>query len=484
MPDTINCRSILTAVILFFSVAIQAQLTLPKIFSDNMILQREKPVNIWGRALPGKEVTVSFSSQQKKATAGADGNWSLQLDPMPANADPQDLMISSDSAIVFHNILVGDIWLCSGQSNMEYPMDRKWKKYTAPKKGKDLAEEELASANKSTGIRYIYVERTLNKFPQLPTKGWVTGNDTTLRFVTAAGYFFAKDIYREINIPVGIIHSNWGGTRIEQWTPAWAYKGSVTFKDSVLKEDFSIDGMKPGQMFKGLIQPLLPFSIKGILWYQGESNCMIEDQATYPEKFDLFVKSWRTLFKDEQLPVYTVQISPYLYTARKDAKKHSNTLLPLFWEAQEKCLQTPNTEMIVTTDLVDDLSNIHPSYKWEVGRRLALTALAKTYGKDVEYSGPLYESMEVKKDKVWLSFTHTGKKLRSSDGNKLSWFSIAGADGKFVKAEVKIKKKKLIVYSNEVNEPRYVRFAWDETAMPNLVNKAGLPARPFRTDNF
>lgn len=472
--------------LLFFStINLNAQLILPAIFSDNMVLQRNKPLTVWGKATAGKEVSVSFSNQKKMTTADVSGNWYITLDQLMLSSNPQILTVQSETTITLHNILVGDVWLCTGQSNMEYPLDRKWKKYAAPKKGNDIAEEELKKPNKAEGIRYLYVEKNLNKIPELPTRGWTNCDDTVLKYISAIGYFFAKEIYAATNIPIGIISSSWGGTRIEQWTPPTAYKLSPIFKDAVTSDTFRIDGMKPGQMYKGMIQPLIPFGIKGILWYQGESNCTIEDQATYPEKFRLFVNSWRNLFKDDQLPFYTVEISPYLYSGRNDPKKHSADLLPKFWEAQTNCLKIPNTEMVVTTDLVDNLSDIHPSFKWIVAHRLAVTALAKTYNMtSVIYSGPVYKSMKRNKHKVELKFNHTGTGLSVSDDKPLNWFIVAGKDKKFVKADAVIEGNKLKISSNEVTKPRYIRFAWDETAQPNFINKEGLPARPFRTDKL
>lgn len=470
------------SIITFITVA---QVKMPAIFSDNMILQRRYATPIWGKASPGEKVSVSFAGQKLQTQADSAGNWKVALTSLKASFEPNELIVSASNNITLKNILVGDVWLCTGQSNMEYPIDRKWKKYAGPKKGNDVAEEEFVKAGKPDGIRYLYVERTLSKIPELPTKGWANGNDTILKYVSAIGYFFAKEIYEETNVPIGIISSSWGGTRIEQWTPDWAYQQSKIFKDSVTSPNYKIDGMHPGQMYKGMIEPLIPFSIKGILWYQGESNCMIEDQATYSEKYKIFAGAWRNLFKDNELPIYTVQISPFLYTSRKDPKKHSAGLLPKFWEAQAKCQATPNTEMAVTTDLVDNLSEIHPSYKWIVGHRLALTALAKSYGKvSVVYSGPVYRSAKRKKESMELSFSNTGSGLSSRDDKPLTWFTIAGKDGKFVQASAIIEGNKLSVLSPAVKRPKYVRFAWDETAQPNFINKEGLPALPFRTDDL
>jgi len=476
-------KSIITIFICLAAITAQAQLQIAGAFSDNMVLQRDKPVSIWGRAGAGQSVTLQFAGQQRSTIADTAGKWQVVLQPLQVAATPQTLTVQSGSTITLKNILVGDVWLCSGQSNMEYTFDRQLKKYAAPKKGIDEATVAQTEP-RPDAIRYLYVEKNLNKMPLLPTKGWTDGNDTLVRYASAIGYFFAKEIYAKTNVPIGIITSSWGGTRIEQWQPAWSYEQSAFFKDSITGPNFKIDGMHPGQMYKGLIEPLIPFAIKGILWYQGESNVMVEDQQTYPAKFELLVNTWRNVFKDDRLPFYYVQIAPYLYTARKDKKPHATTLLPEFWEAQARSLQLKNTGMVVTTDLVDNLSDIHPSYKWTVGRRLALWALEKDYGiKQAAVSGPMYRSAKIKKHRIILQFTHTGSGLTTSDGNALNWFTIAAADGKFVNAVAVIDGDKLIVSSPEIKKPKYVRFAWDEKAQPNFINKEGLPALPFRTGN-
>jgi len=487
-------RLLFLCLLLVCTTGLSAQLKIPAVFSNNMVLQRNMLLPVWGKATPGTNVTVSFLSQQKTTVTNKDSNWSVVLEPLLLSTTPADLVIKGETIITFHNVLVGDVWLCTGQSNMEYPLDRAMKKYAKPLTGTDIAAEELTKPDKPNAIRYIYVERTLNKYPQLPTKGWVDGNDTTVRYVSAIGYFFAKEIYEQTNVPIGIISSSWGGTRIEQWTPAFAYNESDIFKQFVSSDTFKIDGMKPEQMYKGMIEPFIPFAIKGVLWYQGESNCMIEDQDTYVEKMRLFENSWRTLFHSAQLPFYTVQISPFLYTGRKDPKKHTDDLLPRFWEAQTNCLKLPATYMIVTTDLVDNLKDIHPSYKWVVAHRLALQVLHNEYQKtEVQSNSPQYKSSSRKKNKLIISLINTGSGLQSSDGQSLNWFSIADAKGEFVPAVAEISGDKIIVYSDRIRKPKYVRFAWSETAMPNLVSKEarpdgsvgrGLPCIPFRTDHF
>jgi len=459
---------------------VSAEIILPKVITNNMVLQREKSVAIWGKADVNEKVTVKFEGQIKTVVADSSGNWEVKLNPMSASAVPRKMIISGSNTITLDNILVGEVWLCSGQSNMEYPLDLRLHKFVTPKKGEDLAEKEL-KGNKNPLIRFLYVERKLQT--ELPTKGWTDCNDSLFRFVSAAGYFFAKELANELKVPIGIISSSWGGTRVEQWTPPTAYEQSPLFKDSVFgKPNFKIDGMIPGKMFTGMLLPIIPYTIKGFLWYQGESNLMIHDTATFAAKTKLMIDTWRGRWNDNKMPFYFVQIAPYYYSKRKDKLQHGTDLLPYYWEAQAKCLDIPNTGMVVTTDLVDDLNNIHPSYKWEVGRRLSLWALAKDYGKKIVFSGPLYSKIKIKKNSIELEFTHTGSGLISANGQPLNWFTIAGGDKKFVVAKALIKGNKVIVSSKDVINPIAVRFAWDETAMPNFCNKEKLPASPFRTD--
>ncbi len=461
------------------STIVRAQLVVPEIFSDNMVLQRDKPVPVWGKASPGHAVSVVFGGNSQTAKADESGQWKVMLPPMPANAVPQNMTVQGESVIVFTNILVGDVWLCSGQSNMQYALDRSLSPFLGPAKGPDVAALEVKAA-KPEGVRYIMVDRVLNKYPKLPTKGWKTGEDSMVRYGSAIGYFFAKEINSKMNVPIGVITSAWGGTRIEPWVPEAAWAGSPVFKDSVKGEQFTIHGAKPATMYKGMISPMVPFAIKGVLWYQGESNVMTNDQETYSEKFRLLVDSWRKLFNDADMPFYYVQLAPYKYSARKPNKED---LLAYYWEAQTSSLSLKNTGMVVTTDLVDKLTDIHPSYKWEVAHRLALTALGNVYQqKDIVYSGPLYSSSKRKKKAVEIRFAHIGGGLASSDGKPLSWFTIAGEDGVFVPADAVIKGKKLVVSSASVKKPLFVRFAWSENAQPNFANKEGLPAVPFRTD--
>lgn len=472
-------RFVSVPVMSLLALELNAQLKLPEVFSDHMVLQRNKPVPVWGRGLPGSLVTVRFASQMKTVEVGSDSSFRILLDPLPASSVPQVLTVNSGVTHAFRDVLVGDVWVCSGQSNMEYPLDRSLRRYAGPKRGEDPTVMELARTNKPDAIRYVYVDRVLNRYPNWPTKGWFTGKDSLLGTISAIGYFFARKVHAETDVPIGIISTSWGGTRIEQWTPDWAYALSPVFSKEVSRTELMIDGIRPGQMFSGMIMPMLPFAVKGVLWYQGESNAIIEDQETYAEKFRVMVQAWRRVFMDARMPFYTVQIAPLLYSARKDARKHASDMLPAFWQAQTSCLEIPNVDMVVTTDLVDDLKDIHPSYKWIIGERLALQALKQTYGrKKLEAHGPKFRAAIPKKGALELQMEHA-KGLKSSDGKSLNWFEIAGSDGQYMAATAVVSGSKIVVSSAAVPAPVSVRFAWHETARPNLINAAGLPAYPF-----
>jgi len=454
-----------------------AQIRLPNIIGSNMVLQRNQAVPVWGWASPGKMVKVKFSGQEKTAAADDKGYFKIILSPLKTSDKPQVMTITSDtSAIHLSNILVGEVWLCSGQSNMEYTMKLSNAK---PVRGIDSAELELSNHNPQ--IRLFKVEKKLS-LPDVTTTGWNESEGEALAAFSAPGYYFAKNIYEKLHVPVGVITSAWGGSRIEPWTPPAAYEVLPAFKAAFAEQPLLIDSVVAGKNYQSMIAPLAPFALRGFLWYQGESNCMTNEGIRYADKMQALVDSWRKEWGNDKLSFYSVLIAPYYYTKRKDHVPHTPETLPEFWEAQTESLKIPHTDMITVTDLVDHLSDIHPSYKWEVGRRLALLALAKDYGYTaITYSGPRYQKMQVKKDKVILSFSHAGG-LKTNDGKPVGNFMIAGEDNKFIPATAEITGDKVIVSSPAVAKPVAVRFAWDETAMPNLVNDTGIPALPFRTN--
>ncbi|WP_162852567.1 beta-L-arabinofuranosidase domain-containing protein [Dinghuibacter silviterrae] len=429
---------------------------LPNVLGSDMVLQRRRPVPVWGRATPGETVTVSFGGQQKTAPVASDGRWMVYLDPMEASAQPRQMVIRGRDSIVLDDVLVGEVWLCSGQSNMEFTMMKSAKfentlRYPAPRHALDSAD--------NAAIRIFLVHRGFSK---AGTKApWDTAEGRALRTFSAVGYFFAQSLYDHLHVPIGMIDASVSGSHIEPWLP-----GNGTYDTS---------SSAPGKFYDDMIEPLAPFALKGFLWYQGETNCFLGETEQYTDKMVRLVTSWRALWKDTGASFYYVQLPPYEYSKTKGL---TTTSLPAFREAQTRVLALPHTGMIVTTDLVDDLSQLHPSYKWIVGRRLARWALAKDYGQDIVYSGPLYTVMELRKRSVALTFTHGP--LDAGDGKPLTCFSIAGRDGQFVPAQAEIRGDKVIV--SGVRHPTAVRFAWSEDAQPNLFNEAGLPAAPFRTD--
>ncbi|KDN55453.1 sialate O-acetylesterase [Flavobacterium seoulense] len=454
---------------------------LPKVISDNMVLQRNKPVNIWGKANPNENITVVFKKQIKKTKADAEGKWQLSLAPLKASAVPDIMEINGEQEkITLKNILVGEVWLASGQSNMEYSMN-KHPKYAKPKKGDPDYLSKAFNAKQDPRLRVMYVSKNL-KSKDLPSDGWHMPDTTNLAPTSAAAYFFAQKLIKELNVPVGIITSAWGGTPIENWTPMQAYTSNPLFADKV--KDGYLDKQQVGMRFEAMISPMAPYTLGGFLWYQGETNLINGDSTIYIDKQKALTDSWRAAWNDKKLPFYYVQIAPHNYSNRsKDRVSHTTEALPEFWEAQTEIMKrVPNTAMVVTTDLVDNISDIHPSYKWIVGERLAKLALAKQYGKkELVSSGPVFKKMTIKGDKAILEFDSIGSGLKttSSDGS-LNWFQISGEDGSFQDAKAVIDGNKVIVSSDKISKPANVRFAWNEAAMPNLFNNEGLPALPFR----
>ena len=467
--------------LLFSGGRLQAKIVLPKVIGHNMVLQRHKEVSIWGSATKGETVTVLFAGQKKQTVADADGKWEIKLSSMEASDQPRDMVIAGTNSITLHNILVGEVWLCSGQSNMEYAM-RKNSKLFDKVKGTHPTEDELQTAN-NPNIR-IFLVRRKYMAPDSTHQGWDVAAGNPLRDFSAAGYFCAKELYAKLHIPIGMISSAVPGSRIEPWIEKKQLEVSPRLKDGTVLKPLIEDGGDPGKFYDTMISPVIPYTLSGFFWYQGESACFLNETIRYAYKFKTLINNWRTDWKDSSLPFYFVEIAPYAYSAAKDVRPHTAENLPEFWESQALALKLPNTAMTVITDLVDSVADLHPGYKWEVGRRLALLALNKTYGmNDLVCNGPIYSGMKIVRDKIEVSFTNMGNGLASREGKPLNWFSIAGADGKFYPADAVIKNNKVVVASPSVKHPAKVRFAWNEGAQSNFINKEGLPAAPFRSDN-
>jgi sialate O-acetylesterase len=452
----------------------QANVVLPRVLGHNMVLQRDKPVAIWGTAAPGEAVTVQFGSQQPRTVADASGHWQVMLKPLAASATPADLTIKGNNTIQLHNILVGEVWLCSGQSNMEYTM-RKSSKVTLPPGADTTAVHELDRAH-DPAIRIFLVNRKELAKPDSLHRGWSVAQDSALRSFSAPAYFFAKELNKKLCVPVGVVSSAVPGSRIEPWIAAEAFQKDPAFANQ------KVDG-DPAKFYEPMIKPLAPFTLRGFLWYQGESNCFLAETTTYTQKMRLLIQNWRAAWHDTNLPFYYVSLAPFKYSESKGNKVElTEETLPRFREAQEAVLQVPHTGLIVTTDLATKLDDIHPPYKWEIGRRLALLALADTYKQPNVPAAPVFHRLSVKGNVATVTFT-TSAPLVSKDGQPLTHFTIAGADGVFVPAQARIEGQQVLVSATQVPHPVAVRFGWDEAAQPNLFSASGLPARPFRTDH-
>ena len=481
---------VLAAVLLAGNFSARAELKLAAVFGDNMVLQQQMAVPVWGWTTPGANVTVKFSGQIKTVRAAADGKWLVKLGKLKASFTPQTLTVEAGEIKILTNILVGEVWLASGQSNMEKPIGKQ------PGQKPTLnAEAELAAAN-FPSIRIFKVEKTLAATPQTDlTKfnGWRECSSNALDSISfsAAAYFFGREVHTNLNVPVGLIESSWGGTRIEPWTPPVGFAKVASqkkFAATQISATNKIPNTKPTAIYNAMIAPIAGFAMRGALWYQGESNLMgtnaDNDYREYADKMAALVGGWREVWGEGSFPFYFVQIAPFKYFGAKTTRANSPEQLAEFWTLQSHAARRiKHTGMVVTTDLVDNLDDIHPRNKSDVGHRLALLAQDKTYGKKIASSGPVFRRATFSAGKAVLKFDNADSGLVSKDAQPLTFFTIAGADGKFVTADAKIVGDTVEVSAKEIPRPVAVRFAWTETAQPNFFNGAGLPAEPFRTND-
>jgi sialate O-acetylesterase len=458
-----NLKNISLLICLTCAFGISAQsastdLQVNSLFHDNALLQRETRVPVWGTADDGEKIVVEFAGQKLK-TVAKNGIWKVWLKPMPANVNPQTMTIQGETTLTFTNMLVGDVWVASGQSNMQAML----------RKGVDGWEQAVATANFPLIHQYYVPEHVANSPTTDANGAWTVCSPETAQHYSAVGFFFARDIFQAEKIPLGILFPAWGGTLAESWT---SQKTLDTIPAAHAKE--LIPDRKPGGLptapaviYNAMIAPLQQFPIKGVIWYQGEANNLFARQ--YRELFPLLISDWRQGWDERKMPFLFVQIAPY------------RDMTPELREAQLLTLKkSPHTAMAVTID-IGDANNIHPARKAPVGHRLALAARALAYGEKIEYSGPLFSAMKIKDGQAILSFTHAESGLMAKDG-ELKGFTIAGADKHFVPAKTKIEGSSVVVWSDEVATPIAVRYGWDFVPNGNLFNQADLPASPFRTD--
>lgn len=489
---------------------LHAEVKIHALFSEDAVLQRETPVPVWGTAAPGEKVTVSFAGQNKTTAADPSGNWKLALDPMLASKENRSLRVTGDQTklpLEIKNVLVGDVWLCSGQSNMEREL--------GPRTGQkplENWEQEVASANYPL-IRHLLVKNGPSDTPIAELNGsWQACSPQTVPKFTAVGYYFGRDLHKHLGVPIGLINSSVGGTPADAWTSlevlqkefpvilANHQKAMTGYPDAlnkyheqepVLLEQWTKDAeaarasgkaeprkpapprdpktsaMRPAALFYGKIHPLVPCSLKGVIWYQGEANCARAKQ--YRTLLPAMIADWRSHWQHAGLPFLFVQIAP------------NNKMVPELREAQLIAWQnTPRTAMVVTTD-VGDAEDIHPTRKEPVGARLALAARAVAYGENIVYSGPVFSEISVEGDRAILRFRHLGAGLLAKDG-PLRGFTLSGDGKMFLPAEAAISGTTITVRAAGVSKPLAVRYGWANVPDVNLFNAEGLPASPFRTD--
>lgn len=484
-----------------------ANVSQPSIFGNNMVLQRDVKVPVWGWADQGEEVTVSFNGQTKKTVAGADGSWQVTLDPMKFGG-PFAMSVKGKNELKYSNVAVGEVWICSGQSNME------WRTSNV-----NNAAAELKNAN-YPNIRLFYgntYKGSMALQKDIPGRKWEVCSPSTVGRFSAVGYFFGRDIYKALNIPVGLISVNWGGTRIEPWTSTYGFstqpslkgisnqlqaniagtpknielsnkaiadveKWLVEAKKAIASKqrmpdlpDFPngiryINQGQPTVLFNNMVAPLTRYPIRGMLWYQGEAN--IGEGALYTDKMKALAASWRKEFNNPEMPLYFVQLAPYNYG--------NPERLPVFWEAQQAYADEDKHAGMAVINDIGNFRDIHPRNKQDVGHRLALLALKHTYGKsDLVADSPFFESMKADGSKLVVTFRNA-KTLKTRDGKSASYFEIAGLDGRYYPATVVLNGNKAILSSDKVAKPYLARYAWNHNVTTTLVNENNLPAGAFR----
>lgn len=452
---------------------LEAAVKLPSIFADHMVLQRDVPITVWGTADPGEAITVKIGDASATGAAGPDGRFAVELRPLPAGG-PHTLVVN---AVEVKDVLVGEVWVCSGQSNMEWPVAA----------SKD-PEKEIAAAD-FPRLRHFAVKKAIASEPRADVEGaWAVASPATAGSFTAVGFFFGRELLKDLDVPIGLVHTSWGGTPAEAWTSRETLAADPALKPLLDRWDAAVaadakKGESPHRasgLFNAMLAPLTRYAIRGAIWYQGESNASRAFQ--YRTLFPAMIRDWRRSFSRGDFPFLFVQLANFTPALPDPAESDWAELR----EAQTMTLALPNTAMAVTID-IGDAKDIHPRNKQEVGRRLALAALAMTYGKKVPFSGPLYQSMAVEGDAIRVRFAHADGGLGARDGGAARGFAIAGPDKKFVWAdEAKIDGASVVVRSAKVAQPVAVRYAWaNNPEDANLVNAgSGLPASPFRSDDW
>lgn len=503
---TLVVRPVVLALSLLLApVAVRAEVKLAGVFADHMVLQRDVPVPVWGSAAPGEKIALSIADSKAEATAGEDGKWMARLPALKAGG-PFELIVAGKNTVTLTDVLVGEVWVCGGQSNMELKLERA------------AGAPEAIAAAKDPLLRQFRVKGNIPSQPAKDVRGeWQTASPETVKAWSATGYFFGRELRDKLNVPVALIHNAVSWTPAEAWTSRETLEADPALKPIVQRwdqwtaayapayqlyqqklKDWHVEADKakaegkavPAEpvapanpqhihhaiaLYNGMVAPLMPYAIRGVIWYQGETNAPRADQ--YRKLFPAMIRDWRSHWGQGDFPFLYVQIAPL------DAGPLDRAELR---DAQRETLSVPNTAMIVTLD-IGDRKNEHPTNKKEVGRRLWLAAQKLAYSQNVEWSGPLYKSMRLDGRSICLSFDSVGKGLAAKGDAGLKGFTIAGEDKHFVPAEARIEGETVVVSSAKVEKPVAVRYAfanWPGEENVTLFNAAGLPASSFRTDDW
>jgi sialate O-acetylesterase len=490
-------KSLIPLLVLFLSTAghLRADVRLHGLFTDHMVLQRGVAVPIWGWAEEGERVTVEFAGQTVTSTA-REGKWMVRLTALQPGG-PAELRVSGHNTLTLRNVLVGEVWIASGQSNMEWPL-----------RSSDNAEAAIADSAHPLVRLYTVPKLKANTPTNNVHAAWQECQPSTTPGFSAVAYFFARDLQQALKVPVGIIHTSWGGSPAEVWMSEQVLRANPDYQRDILdayagqaerfqealaqfrkaQAEAKREGKplsrqaprapwKPAELYHGMIAPLLPFAIRGAIWYQGESNAGRAWQ--YRTLFVDMIQNWRRDWGQGDFTFLAVQLAPFREIKAEPGDSDWAELREAQWLATQRL---PKVGLAVITD-VGDPKDIHPKWKEPVGARLALAARGIAYGENLVYSGPIYKSMERRGNQVFLSFHHVGRGLEAR-GGELKGFAIAGEDRKFVWAGAEIQGAQVVVSSPEVPNPVAVRYGWADCPVVNLWNKDGLPASPFRTDDF
>lgn len=494
-----------------------AAVRLPAIISNHMVLQADRPAPIWGWAAPAEPVQVSIAGQTVRTETDTNGQWQVQLPALTANPEPQTLTVTGSNTLTVQDVLIGEVWLGSGQSNMAMSVDRALN-----------PDQEKAAANLQT-LRLFTVSRKTATVPQQDCEGqWIVCTPDTVGASSATAYFFGKEIHRALNKPVGMINSSWGGTAIEAWTSTsaqsqlpeypqilapWEAATAQPYDEAKAKANYQtaleqwkaasakakaekrpisrapqppvdprLNPNHPANLFNGMIAPIIPYALRGAIWYQGESNATKPYANAYGRQLQTLIEDWRSRWQQD-FPFAWVQLPEF--KAPQQAPVETYQTWPVIREQMLRTLSVPATGMAITLGLGEE-KDIHPKNKQGVGQRLSLWALSTVYGQNIAASsGPLLKSHTVKENAIVLSFDHIGTGLQSTTGsNQLKGFAIAGADRRFYPARALLIQDRVAVSSPQVPEPVAVRYAWADNPVWSLQNSAGLPASPFRTDDW